>query len=47
MLLEYLGHKVPMVLWGLQANKVRKVFLAQLVHKVLWVQGVPVVLQAQ
>ena len=46
-MLEYLGHKALMVLWDQQVNKVHKVFLGQLVHKVLWVQWVPVGLQVR
>ena len=47
MLLEFLAHRVLMVRWGQQANKVHKVFLGQLVRKVSWVQWVLVVLQVQ
>jgi len=46
-LLEFLANKALMALWGQQVNKVHKVFLGQLVHKVLWVRWVPVVLQVQ
>ena len=44
MLLEFLAHRVLMVRWGQQANKV---FLGQLVRKVSWVQWVLVVLQVR
>ena len=36
MLLEFLANKALMALWGQQVNKVHKVFLGQLVHKVLF-----------